>query len=420
MNQIPDITIPSSLDLVAQHRTTCVNGVTLDTLRAPGSGVVRLTLVFKGGSSVQKAPFAAASALSMITEGSEDYTAAQIAEQLDYYGIFFDNVTDRDYSYLTIASLTKFLPQALDILQSVILRPTFSDEEFDIYRGKKRQQIIVDRQKPSYIAREKFAAAIFGADHPYGRTYPVEDFDRLTTADLRTYHKENLRADRMFAVASGDLTDELIAEIRTMIEQIPTGAVDISAYFPTPTSSDELRTDIARENSTQSCIRMGKLLFTKQHPDYIAMQLLLTVLGGYFGSRLVQNLRQKNGYTYGAYSGLVAMSRSGYLAIATDVALEHRDAAIGEIISEINTLRTELIDHEELTMAKSSITGELMRLVDGPFGIADIAIENIQSDLSPGYLNDFFRAILDTTAEDLRAIAARHLDPATLRTVTVG
>lgn len=420
MNPIPEIIIPSSLNLPPQAQTTADNGIKLHTISVRSSSVVRLTLVLEGGSSVQQHPFAAASTLSMLSEGTADYTAAQIAEHLDYYGIFFDNETDRDYCYLTVASLTKFLPQALAMIESVLLRPTFSDKEFELYKGKKRQQIILDRQKPSFIARENFAAQLFGADHPYGRTFGIDSFDALTIDHIRSHYNDSLRSAPMFAVASGDLGEEQIALITDFLNKIPTRATAATRNFAQPVSSADNRQNIERENSTQSCIRMGKLLFTKQHPHYIPMQLLLTVLGGYFGSRLVQNLRQKNGYTYGAYSAMVTLRHSGYIAVATDVAREHTEEAINEIFAEINRLRTELIDADELEMAKSSITGELMRLIDGPFGIADIAIENIQSALPPTYLNEFLCAILATTAEDLQQLAIKHLDPTTLRLTVVG
>ncbi len=164
-----------------------------------------------------------------------------------------------------------------------------------------------------------------------------------------------------------------------------------------------------RDDAVQCCLRIGRILFGKSHPDFIPMQLLITVLGGYFGSRLVKNLRETNGYTYGAYSAIVNLSEAGYIAIATDVDINHADDAVREIFFEMERLQSELIPEGELHQAVCSITGELMRLVDGPFGIADIAIENIQSSMSFDYLNEFLSRITSVTPEDLQALAQQYL-----------
>lgn len=410
-HKIPDIVIPSQLDLVPQRMVKLRNGVELHTLSVDCAAVVRLSLVFRGGSSVQRSAFAAASTLSMLSEGSVDFSALQIAERLDSYGIFFDNSTDRDTCFITIASLRKFLPEALELLESIVLRPLFLDDEFTIYRAKKRQQLVIDRDKPSFIAREAFATALFGVEHPYGRFSPVEAYDTLTTDDLRTYYSENLHAGSLFAVASGDIDEVEQGLIEQFLAKIPLRDSAETCSVARAITSGDMAQTIEREGSTQSCIRVGRLLFTKSHPDFVPMQLLLMVLGGYFSSRLVQNLRETNGYTYGAYAGLVTLRSEGYMAIATDVDIVHSDDAIIQIKYELQRLRDELIGEDELMLAKSTITGELMRLIDGPFGIADIAIENIESGKDAGYLNEFLAQILSVTSEQLQQLAVEYLDP---------
>lgn len=421
-NEIPHIIIPNELELVSQSDKVLSNGVRLSSLRVDSASVVRLSLVFEGGSSVQNKHFAAASTLSMLSEGTEDYTAQEIAEKLDYYGIFFDNSTDRDYCFVTVASLKKFLPQALDLLESMLLRPLFLEKELGLYIGKKREQLLIDRQKPSFQARECFTKNLFGENHPYGRFAPVESYNELRVEDLKEYYANNLHSDNLFAVTSGSIDEaemNLIEEFLLKFENknLETN-LEKSAYHKAATSS-ELRHVIKRDGATQSCIRMGRLLFTKQHPNYVPMQLLLMVLGGSFSSRLVQNLRERNGYTYGAYAAMVTLRSDGYMAIATDVESGVAELAIEEINYELNRLQEELIPEDELLLAKSAITGELMRLLDGPFGIADIAIENIQSGQSSDYVNEFLRAIQLVDAEELRDLAREYLTPQSMLVVVV-
>lgn len=410
-NTLPEVVIPSHLDLTPQEVTTLSGGMKFYTLCSDCAAVVRLTLVFKGGSSVQSKAFAAASTLSMLSEGTSEFSATEIAEKLDFYGIFFDNSTDRDYCYLTVASLTKFLPEAIELLRSMLLSPLFAEKEFELYRGKKRQQLLIDRAKPSFKAREAFSTGLFGADHPYGRHAQAELYDLLTCNDLKDYFEGYLHAGNCFAVASGDISDEVRVVLENFLDELPVRSIPANEIDFTIKESSEREINIVRDDAVQCCLRIGRILFGKSHPDFIPMQLLITVLGGYFGSRLVKNLRETNGYTYGAYSAIVNLSEAGYIAIASDVDINHADDAVREIFFEMERLQKELIPAGELHQAVCSITGELMRLIDGPFGIADIAIENIQSSMNSDYLNSFLSRITTVTAEELQAVACKYLTP---------
>lgn len=406
----PSTSLPTSLQLPAQQ-LIATSGVKLYSLQASGAQVVRLTLVFAGGSSVQSVPYCAASMLSMLSEGSVGITAAQVAEKLDFYGIFYDSGTDRDFCTITVACLTKFLPQTLEILESILLHPVFGQKEFDIHIAKKRENLVAEREKPSYIARETFAKELFGEHHPYGRFYPTDNLNKLTVENLKQYHAQYIVSNRLFAVCSGDIGGEQIDAINDFLAKIPAAAAVADLEFAEPKSSSKTVT-VNRPSSAaavQSSIRIGKISITKSHSDYIPLQLLLMVLGGYFSSRLMLNLREDKGYTYGVGASMISLSKAGYIAIATDVALQSQDDAIAQIEAEIERLKTELIPTDELQMAKNTITGELMRLLDGPFGIADIAIENICCDLPQSYLNDFLAQITAVTPPQLQTIAKTYL-----------
>lgn len=407
----PLTSLPTSLTLPTEQIFENA-GVKLYALYAAGANVVRLSLVFKGGSSVQSVPYSASSMLSMLSEGSENMTAAQVAEQLDFFGIFYDSSTDRDFCTITVASLTKFLPKTLEILEQILLHPTFDDKELATHKAKKQQGLIADRQKPSYIAREAFSRELFGTNHPYGRFYPTDDVMKLKSDDLRQYHSRFIVAERMFAVCSGDVGAvqiELINDFLTKIRRSNEYEPEIAIGEPISNIGTTIVEREGESDVVQSCIRMGRVIFNKNHPDYIPMQLLLTVLGGYFSSRLMLNLREDKGYTYGIYSSMVSLSKLGYMAISTDVALSAQSDAITQINQEIELLKSTLIGVDELQMAKNTITGELMRLLDGPFGIADIAIENISNDLPSDYINVFLEKIAKATPEQLQNLARQHL-----------
>ncbi len=418
---IPQSTTPRKIILPEVHTTDCSNGVQLHTINTAQASVVRVTLVFEGGSSSQSKPFEAAATISMLSEGSTKLTSLQIAERLDFYGIFFEHSIDRDYTYLTVATLTKYLDRALDILKQITLSPAFPAKELDVYKSKKKQALLIQRSKPSFIARERFISELFGKDHPYGRVNSHDAYDDLTVDDLQQYYRANIGSNTCFAVASGEITDEVQQQLEHYISQLPENKPQLSLSPPMVTPSVEQQIHrIEREGATQSCIRMGTLLFNNSHPDYIPMQMVAMVLGGYFGSRLVQNLRETHGYTYGAHASMINLKHAGYLALATDVHAAHSQDALKQIEVEISRLQQSQITDNELHSAISHTTGELLRLVDGPFGIADIVIENIQSKKPYDYLQYFLDSINDLTPQHIESIAQKHLCNEKIITVVVG
>lgn len=150
------------------------------------------------------------------------------------------------------------------------------------------------------------------------------------------------------------------------------------------------------------------------------MQVLSTILGGYFGSRLMQNLRERNGFTYGVYSAMVNFQQAGYLALATQVGCEVKEAALEEIAREIETLRQKPVSQEELSLVKNIMAGEMMRILDGPFGIADVTTENILCGFDNSHIQQNLERIRQTTPEELQALAQKYLAPEDLVTVVVG
>lgn len=416
--QPPKTGLPQSIALPTTQTTTLNNGIKLMSLKAGTQNVLRLSIVFRAGTRYQSAPFVASAMLNMLSEGSRGFSSSAIADHLDFYGIYYDTNIDRDYSMITISCLNKFLGETLTLLEDMVTNPLFDENELRIYATKRKQNIRIEREKPSFIAREEFSKALFGESHPYGVASDEALYDSLTRSDLLDHYSKYYSADNCFAVCSGMIEEDELERIKAFLNTIPRREVHSHEGFALPISIPEVI--VERSGALQSSIRMGKVLFTKSHPDFSAMQILSTVLGGYFGSRLVSNLREDKGYTYGIYSAMVTLEKEGYFAIATDVAAEHTAQAVEQIKFEIERLRSELIPTEELDMVRNTIIGELMRLIDGPFGIADITIESEQCGMDNGMVNDFLDQVKSVTPERLLDMAIEYLDPATLTTVIVG
>lgn len=414
----PPLTIPATIDVPQAVKHVASNGTPIYAINCPEYEVVRVSFVFHAGTITQQHPFTASATANMLAEGSQNMTSQQIAERLDYYGSYFDINIDRDYSYITFCTLSKFFPQTAEVIEEVILRPTFPEQEVDIYRAKRRQQITIERRKVETIARENFAQAIFGKSHPYGISYPESAYDTLCRENICKHYNRRYTADKCMVICSGSISEEALLHIMNITAQIHSSDSCDEVMFPPFDTHHNVQ--VQHDGAVQSSIRMGRLLFTRSHEDFIPMQVLSTTLGGYFGSRLMQNLRERNGFTYGVFSAMVNFQNTGYLAIATQVGTEVTEQALEQIALEIERLRTELIPEQELALVKNIMAGEMMRILDGPFGIADVTTENILCGFDNTYIANNLSRIRNTSPKELRTLAQKYLDPKDLVTVVAG
>ncbi len=417
MRQQPDIIIPHSVEMPRALLSTTSNGVKVYRLESNDFEVVRFTFVFHAGTSMQHKPFAASATANMLGEGSERLTAQQIAETFDFYGSYFDVNIDRDYSYISFCSLLKFFEPTAEVAEQILLHPTLPEREFEIYRNKRKQSLKIERQKVDTQSRELFAQTLFGAEHPYGISASEELYDELTVADLRELYSKLYTADNCFVVCSGNITNEVLRKIESIAASLPMGT-NYNVKFPEPQTTHYAERNV--DSALQSSLRVGRLLFGRSHPDFVGMQVVAAILGGYFGSRLMQNLREEHGYTYGVMAAMVNFEREGYLAIATQVAREHRENALNEIYYEIERLRTELIDEQELQMVKNVMIGEILRILDGPFGIADVTIENIMCGMDNSATQHSVEQIFAITPEQVQRLAQQYLRREDLVVAVVG
>ena len=409
---------PSEIDVQLAEKSVLANGIALYTLPSADFEVLRISFVFRAGSAVQAVPFSASAAANLLAEGSDRLSAQQIAEQLDYYGSWYDVNIDRDYAYISFATLSKFFDRTLDVAAEILLRPAFPEEELRTYAAKRRQRLAIDRTKVDVQAREAFAQALFGPRHPYGISSDESAYDLLTRDDVVAFHRRHYTAENCFVVCSGRIGEHERQAIGALAEQLPHGPSGGAAAFPAPETVHEAF--VEHPGAVQSALRLGRLLFPRQHPDFVGMQVVATALGGYFGSRLMQNLREEHGYTYGVVSAMVNFEREGYFAVATQVGTDVTRPALEACYAEIERLRTEPMPEEELALVKNMMAGEMMRILDGPFGIADVTIENILCGADNGIIDENLRRIRAMTPADVQRLARKYLAREELVTVVAG
>ncbi len=417
----PQIKPVEKIDYVRAEKKILSNGIPLYLINAGTQDIVRIELLFKAGNWFETAPLVASATNAMLSEGTENRTSAMIAESFEYYGAFFQVNTDKDNGTVVLFTLAKYLEQTLEVVADILYHSTFPEKEFQTYIRKTEQQFIEDQSKVKALARTAFLKAIFGNDHPYGKEIVVEDFHRLTSSMLTDFYRMHYRNRPFWIIVSGRIWPELTRIIddhfgKTRIE----GQKQPESKPARLPDMEPQKLFIEKGKVFQSAIRIGKKLFNKHHPDFTAMQILNTILGGYFGSRLMKNIRENKGYTYGIGSMIFSMHHAGYFVIASEVGANVCRAALNEIYKEINILRKTIIPEDELTIVKHYLMGELIRLFDGPFAQAESLKAILEYGLDYDYYDKAISTIKNTSAKQLLDLANQYLAPGTFTEIVAG
>jgi zinc protease len=394
-------------------------GLPIHVVDAGTQDVVRIELVTRGGVASADRNLVATYSAKMLTEGTAGMNAAQIAERVEHYGATLHAEADQDQCVLTLTCLGRHLTHLLPVLTEVFVSPIFPQREFDIIRQNGLQELRVNMQKVAYLARTSFSRALYGAGHPYGRTATEADFGSLECSVLKTHHHNHVLGGLSSVMVAGKVDDARLRCILDALNGLPVSGnrADAGTANDYQTTKSE---HVDHEGAVQNAIRMGRVLFTRNHPDFIDMSILCTVLGGHFGSRLMNNLREDKGFTYGVNATLQSFVDAGHLVIGTEVGADVCDAALNEIWKEIERLRREPVPSDELDLVRNYLIGRALSGVDGPFALADKWRMYHRHGLGADQHQRYIDRIWEVSSERLLMLAEQYLDPAQITVVTAG
>lgn len=409
------------IDVMRAESAKLENGIEVYSVNAGSQEIVKLEFVFKAGMYQQPAPLIASATNSLLETGTRSYTANQISDGIDFYGSFIEFGVGQDYACVTVFSLNKYLSDTLKFVEEVIKFPVFSEEEFSIHVANKRQKHQINSQKVSVLGRRKFSELLFGAKHPYGVDVDEKDFDRVNTNEVKAFYKEFYQSKNCTIIASGYLPSDLTETLNKFFGQkewgVPKEIISVPQPLQTATTQQHF---FYKDDAIQSAIRIGRILFNKTHADYFHFQVLNSILGGYFGSRLMANIREDKGYTYGIGSGLMSLVHTGYFFISTEVGSDVTQPALDETYKEIKKLREELVSGSELETVRNYMLGQFLRSVDGPFALADKFKAVWEFGLDYSYFDKYFHAVKTVTPSQLRDLANKYLQEKDLIECVVG
>jgi len=386
------------------------NGIPLVLLRADEQQVVKINFRFRVGAWVQDAPLVASFTAALLREGTQEMNSQQIAEKLDFYGAFLTTDSGKHYSNVTLYSLLKFLPKTLPILEQTIKKPVFDKNEFEILRTNRRQGFMVQRLEVENLADEQLYEQLFGKNHPYGKQLRQQDFDNLKQKQLFEFFERYYHSGNCQIIVSGKLDSETLGLIDNAF-----GGNDWESKGFTPSEKQyEIEPAkakfefIEKQDAVQSAVRTGQIMINRKHQDYIGLQILNTIFGGFFGSRLMRNIREDKGYSYGIYSGLHSLEKAGVLLISTEVGTQFTKKTIAEIEKEIKILKNELVGEEELKLVKNYSLGDMMRHLNGAFAYSEVVKTILDYQLPENYYENYAKIIKNIDAETLNRLANQY------------
>ncbi|MCO6476087.1 MAG: insulinase family protein [Phaeodactylibacter sp.] len=422
---MPDRTTPppirevSTLRLpdIQEHRLD--NGMPLYEICMGTQDVIKLELVFLAGRPFEKKQLAARATSSLLREGTRSFSAAQIAEQLDFYGCSLSLPFNLDTSNIILYSLNKHFGKLMPVLEEVLSAPSFPESELNAFIKRNQRRLEVDLAKNDIVAYRQITELIFGKAHPYGYNSFPETYGALRRDDLLEHFGRLYNSGNCMAFISGRSSPGIIAMANEYLSRaIPPGEPPRASFQP---SREAPRTEkVKRPGTVQAAIRIGRRLFNRNHEDYLGMYVLNTILGGYFGSRLMGNIREEKGYTYNIYSTLDSMLYDGYFYVGTEVGNEFVEDTLRQIYFEMARLQEEPVGEEELAMVRNYLMGNFLTMLDGPFNVSEVVRTQVVEGLPMSYFGKMAEAVRNITAGELQRLARQYLRREDMWEVVVG
>ena len=421
--KVPPVRRMEQFAIQIPEERTLRNGIPLHVFNVGTEEVIRLDVVMTAGAWRQHVPLQAMLTNRMLREGTRSLDANAIAERLDYYGAWLDLSSSVTHGFITLYTLKKYFPQTLDLLAQIVREPVFPEKELSVVVDVNRQHFLVNSQRVDVMARKQFNRSLFGAGHPLGKYAELRDYDTIKADDLKSFYRTYYHSANCSIYVSGKVTPDVIAGIEHSFGDEPWG----NTQRPTGVLPHfEINTDerkhifIEKEDAMQSSIKVGKLSLEQHHPDFLDFRVAVTLFGGYFGSRLMANIREQKGYTYGIGACVINYPGLGVLGISTEAANEYVTPVLEEIKKEIDILQTEKVPDKELDMVRNYMLGDFCRTYESAFSLSDAWIYLHTFGLEADFYEKAIRSIMQVTKEDILRLAQQYLDKKDLTVVVAG
>ncbi len=416
----PPFQVVSEFNMLKADKRNTTNGLEIYTFYVENQDILKIEFIIEAGSVFDKNPLTADMTNAMLNEGTHTRSSAQIADEIEYFGAYLSLNLGKHFAYITLFSLKKYLHKALPVIEDILRNANFPEKEFEIVKMSQFQDFMVSRQRTRDLAGDAFNEHLFGTEHPYGRSVRESDFDEINTNTLQAYHHRFYKSSKPRVIISGAFTEEHINLIDSHFGDLIHSSHLPEINFDFSFNEQGKTVYLPKKDSVQSTIIMGYPTILKSHPDFIPLNIASMILGGYFGSRLMKNIREDKGYTYGIYSGLSAYRHAGMFEIEAETGIDVTEKAVKEIHKELRKMQNDLVQTEELERVRNYMSASFLRRFDGVLAASDAFRALLLSDLEYSYYENYFKILKNISAEEIREISQRYFSPELMVTVIAG
>ena len=415
----PPIKVADNLLLPKAEVFHLRNNIPVHIISMGTQDIVKIEVIFFSGRPFEEKKLVARTTSRLLKEGTQLNSASSIAEKIDFYGGTINIPVNLDTTNITFYSLRKHLDDLLPLLGEIICEPNFPQEELDAFIENSLQRLKIDLSKNDVIAYRNITENIFGKEHPYGYNSVPELYGKLDRKDLIAHHQKSMVAGNTMIFLSGKIDDQVVKKVDRYLGDIPEGPKRKITPFPS-TSLKVRKEHLHRPDTIQTAIRIGRRLFNRADPDFHGMYVLNTIFGGYFGSRLMENIREKKGYTYNIYSSMDTMMFDGYFYIGTEVSSDLTQKTVKEIFHEMEVLQNDLVSEKELQMVRNYLLGSLLTMLDGPLNIINVVKETVSEGVPENHFENLVKTIQHINAQEIRDLAQKYFQKDKFWQLTVG
>lgn len=403
-----DFIRPGTFDLTTNTRLFCMTNVPNET--------AKFELYFDAGTIRGKSELASF-VNGLLLSGTKHKTSIEINEEINALGGFLEQGVSNENAVVTVYALRENILAIARILQDAIQHCVFDEHEFEQLKKERRQSFKVNMEKVSYLAQRSLRQRLFSNSETYGAVTQEGDFETITVSDLKSFHQNHYLEGLNKLALIGHFSQD---EIDAFMDIFGSWSIERKPVYEANFLNLKGLAHTEKDNAVQTAVRLGRQLFNKQHPDYPDFLVLHTILGDYFGSRLMSNIREDKGYTYGIGSMIGELQESGYFIIATEVGKEVKDATLDEIRFEMERLQREPVGEEELTLVKNYMLGQLLKSADGAYSIMDLFLSVEQLPEGLEFYNGIIKHIHAITPDRIQELAKRYLNWSDFTVVTAG
>lgn len=392
------------------------NGIRFHTISGGSQEVVQLSITWQGGCLEAPHPMVATLMASLMAEGTSRHSGAEISEMLDFHGAMLRISASQHVTTLQLTALNSMLADVMPLVREIICEPSFPRQAFDTFHDIEVNNFLLAHSKVSVLCSEALAPLIKGPSHPESHVPTLQEVKDISLGQVKEFYQSLVTANGCDAYLGGNFSDRIYDSVRQMLESLPAKGMAMQRRIVPYVALPPEKVVARKPGAVQAAVEIGIPAIPRSHPDYIPLRLSVMALGGYFGSRLMKNIREDKGYTYGIAAYLLGNQEGSYISVMAQCDASYVDAVIAEVAKEMTRLAEQPLPDDEMMRLRQHASSTLLEILDSPFAIIDHYKVIDSVGLPEGYFDHQVHWVRNISPETIMRMARRYITPQLMRT----